>query len=186
MGPVGPAPDAGSAVQLLRFAGSQGPCTNGGVRFTVPGTSQVEYACDAPRFRAWLKGDLQGGANSYYGDRVIFDEETGRMWQRDPETGATVLQSLQYDAAVTWCDGLTYAGLSDWRLPTQPELISLLVLGQTPVAPTINRDFFRNTPSDYFWTIETNSGGGVLVDFTTGTPYTIGSNFSPHSVRCVR
>lgn len=179
VGPAGAVPDAG-VVQVARFQGSQGSCTNGGVQLTVGG--QVEYACDAPRFRAWNFG----GNSVIAGERVIFDEQTGRMWQRDPAAGDTAFQTLLWADAITWCANLTYATFSDWRLPGQPELASLIQLGQMPLAPTIDRGFFDSTPALLFWSADANSGDAVGVDFATGNAYVLASSFGTHRVRCVR
>lgn len=53
-------------------------------------------------------------------------------------TNHTWAQSLQY------CDNLTLAGKSDWRLPNIRELYSLVVISNTP---KINSSFFPNTPT---------------------------------------
>ena len=178
-GPTGPAGDAGASVRVQRFTGSQGTCANGGVSLSVIGSAQVEYVCDAPRFRTW----------TFSSQRVVFDEQTGRMWQRDA-TSVMGFGPFTQPAAIAYCDGLVYAGFIDWRLPDQPSLATLIQLGQTPVAPTIDRTVFENTPGTFpaalFWTDELNSGDAVAVNFENGNAYNLLSTGGPHSVRCVR
>ncbi|MCB1169295.1 MAG: DUF1566 domain-containing protein [Leptospiraceae bacterium] len=90
--------------------------------------------------------------------------------------------------AYSSCNGLTFAGSSNWRLPTKYEL-DLLAEG-------FNREtflyVFPQTPDDkYFWT-------GTQVEDDTATAYTVSfakstfgnvqstSKTSPKYVRCVR
>jgi hypothetical protein len=55
---------------------------------------------------------------------VIIDHATGLMWQK-----AGSSDSMRYEQAVKRIEGMNfweYAGYNDWRLPTIPELMSLL------------------------------------------------------------
>jgi hypothetical protein len=52
------------------------------------------------------------------GDVTMKDKETGRMWLYD----ANLCGEMGWDAAVAYCNKLTYAGYSDWRLPDKNEL----------------------------------------------------------------
>ena len=54
------------------------------------------------------------------GDGIVTDSSTGLMWQQTYIENKTWRQSLLY------CENLTYAGYSDWRLPNRNELASLL------------------------------------------------------------
>ncbi len=53
-------------------------------------------------------------------DTVISDLSTGLMWQKEFATGKTWYEALEY------CANSAYANHSDWRLPNENELISLL------------------------------------------------------------
>ena len=55
------------------------------------------------------------------GDAVVTDSATGFMWQQ----GFTVMEDVEHSNAIEYCDNLTYAGYSDWRLPNKNELASL-------------------------------------------------------------
>jgi hypothetical protein len=53
------------------------------------------------------------------GDGTVTDASTGLMWQQDGLTNKSWEQALSY------CENLSLAGYSDWRLPTVKELRSL-------------------------------------------------------------
>ncbi|MFQ5771039.1 MAG: DUF1566 domain-containing protein [bacterium] len=58
------------------------------------------------------------------GDRVIYDEATGLLWQQSGSfTTATFLGCTDYIAKI---NDYQYAGITDWRLPTIEEAYSLL------------------------------------------------------------
>lgn len=54
------------------------------------------------------------------GDGTITDNNTGLTWQKSPEN-----RGLSWDEAVAYCEDLTLAGSSDWRIPSSKELFSL-------------------------------------------------------------
>ena len=55
------------------------------------------------------------------GDAVVTYSATGFMWQQ----GFTVMEDAEHSNAIEYCNNLTYAGHSDWRLPNKNELASL-------------------------------------------------------------
>jgi hypothetical protein len=61
------------------------------------------------------------------GNVIVTDSTTGLIWQTTYSSdGKTWQQALSY------CETLTYAGYSDWRLPNKNELASLLSLENMP------------------------------------------------------
>lgn len=98
------------------------------------------------------------------GNGTITDNVTGLMWQQTDGGEMTI------ENAITYCDNLTLAGYSDWRLPTPMEAFSILNLQN--VNPAINTTYFTLTTAEYWWTSVyqagdatkvwcTNAGGGI-------------------------
>lgn len=107
----------------------------------------VPYALNAPA--PSLNGDPTAVSNqvinsrwtkNFYanGDITMSDKETGLMWLYD----AAPCNAKNWDAAVSYCDSLIYAGYSNWRLPSLDEL-----------GPQFfSREFFGNLQPACYWT----------------------------------
>ena len=54
--------------------------------------------------------------------KVVNDLTTRLMWQK----GFTKMENETWENALSYCENLTYAGFSDWRLPNKNELVSLV------------------------------------------------------------
>ncbi|MBR6244916.1 DUF1566 domain-containing protein [bacterium] len=80
------------------------------------------------------------------GEVVVNDSTTGLMWQKTYATGKTWQQALKY------CEDLSYAGYTDWRLPNKNEAASLLNYNKS-AAPYSD---FPDMPSAWFWSSSTN------------------------------
>lgn len=120
----------------------------------------------------------------FSGDNVVLDNNTGLMWQQTIPTS-----TYSWDKAVSYCDGLTYAGYSDWRLPTPQEFLT--IVDNSRYKPAIDTTYFPNTPSSYFWSSSTYASSTSYawgVDFGIGG--NVGSynktNYDYYCVRCVR
>lgn len=99
------------------------------------------------------------------GDGTITDKATGLMWMKD-DSG----KGLNWQDAMSYAEGLTYAGHSDWRLPDAKELQSLLDYTRSPattnsaaIDPVFNSTMFTNEggSADYpfYWTSTTHASG---------------------------
>jgi len=115
------------------------------------------------------------------GDATISDQGTHLMWQKQDD-GTT----RTWTAAITYCEGLTLAGHTDWRLPTIKELKS--IADMTKYSPAINTTYFPGTQSSYYWSSTTLASDATCawgVNFSYGNSYgdykTVG-NYA----RCVR
>ena len=113
--------------------------------------------------------------------KVVTDNRTGLMWQKEyDDTGKEWQQALKY------CEDLTYAGYSDWRLPNKNELESLLNYEKSDFPYSYFPDM--PIPNKEFWSSSTRMGcinGAWSVDFYIGyetNPYKTGNLY----VRCVR
>ncbi len=78
------------------------------------------------------------------GDGTVTDSEKGLMWQQ-----ATPNDTYLWKEALDYCNGLTLAGHSDWRLPNLNELQSLVDYGGYD--PVIDETYFPGTVSYYYW-----------------------------------
>lgn len=118
-------------------------------------------------------------------EKVVLDNNTGLMWQQTIPT-----EEYTWEDALSYCDDLTYAGYSDWRLPTPQELLT--IIDNSRYDPAIDTTYFPDTPSETFWsssTVETNGVWGV--SFSKGSSH---NSYSKNStgypsllnVRCVR
>jgi hypothetical protein len=97
------------------------------------------------------------------GDGTVTDTNTGLMWQQN--TGG----EMNWEASLSYCENLSLAGYSDWRLPTVKELAS--IVDRTKSKPAIDEDYFPDTVSSYYWsstTLANISGYAWYVDFFYG------------------
>jgi hypothetical protein len=100
------------------------------------------------------------------GDGTITDSKTGLMWKKCLEgvTGDnceknspstfTWQKAVKYTETVN--DGDSFAGHTDWRLPTIRELSS--IVEQQCYKPAINTIRFPNTPNSFVWAKTLYSG----------------------------
>ena len=112
------------------------------------------------------------------GDVVVTDTKTGLIWQKKTyETRKTWQKALDY------CEKLTYAGYSDWRLPDKNELASLV--NYEKCDPDSD---FPDMPSQYFWSSSTSSGYTDLAWSVNFYHWGVGNvtKTSSRYVRCVR
>ena len=102
---------------------------------------------------------------------------TGLVWQK------TYAIEKTWQQALTTCEGLTYAGYSDWRLPNVNELASLVNYQRYNPASD-----FPGTPSSTFWSSSTCVGNAVSAWYMHfGNGYVYGHYKTYRSnARCVR
>lgn len=109
-----------------------------------------------------------------HGDGTVTDLQTGLMWKRCSEgqsgtnCGDSAPSLLTWQAALTTAANSSFAGYSDWRLPSVKELHSLLETGCH--SPSINSVRFPNMPPEFFWTSTTTVDRSLVfvVDFKDG------------------
>jgi len=114
-------------------------------------------------------------------DSTVTDLANGLVWDQRETTTMSWVNALSY------CENLTHAGSSDWRLPNRNELESLVDEIKN-AAPTINSTYFPNAVSTFYWTSTTfahTSTSSWFVNFTNGSTAWNLKN-STFNVRCVR
>ncbi|MDP2933348.1 MAG: DUF1566 domain-containing protein [bacterium] len=136
--------------------------------------------------------DPSYAASTISGDTVVTDNCTGLMWKQCSEgqtgsdcTGDSALYYI-WTEALAQCEGLTYAGSGDWRLPNMKELVS--IANYQNVYPAIDTAYFPNTQSDYYWSSTTYAAypyGAWIVNFNGGYVYNDNKDYGNY-VRCVR
>ncbi|MDU9047786.1 MAG: DUF1566 domain-containing protein [Candidatus Electrothrix sp. Rat3] len=139
-----------------------------------------------------------------HGDGTITDTKTGLIWKRCLEglSGGNCeegkVETYTWDVAVKRFKNVTYAGFTDWRLPTIDELKTLVYCSEGKdkegrckdgsEKPTINQQAFPNIEALRVWSGSPNadgSGYAWYVYFGNGFSYALSrSNFS--AVRLVR
>jgi len=88
------------------------------------------------------------------GDDVVIDLATGLMWAADGNAaGCNNGSVITWANAISYCETLSFAGLSDWYLPNIKELLSIADFGLQ--SPAIKEPPFSNTVTDY-WSSTTN------------------------------
>ncbi len=105
----------------------------------------------------------------FIGDgEVVRDGATGCIWQRHGSTGALVLANAL--AYVDSMNQVTYAGLSNWRLPTLEEAMSLVEPRKNGKGLHINASFDQT--QKWIWTSdEASAGTPWIVSFFHGRCY---------------
>jgi hypothetical protein len=132
----------------------------------------------------------QAGNFTDNGNGTVTDGTTGIMWQKEDDN-----TKRTWAEAGSYCEGLTLAGYSDWRLPDVNDLLSLIPAGDY-TAPTIDETYFPNTDSKSYWSsragrmtgpgqIAEDPSKALLVTFSLGIPLSFDKTGTCH-VRCVR
>lgn len=138
---------------------------------------------------------IVNGALVDNGDGTVTDTDLGIMWLKDANYAFTSGYDddglMTWDEALTWAEGLDFAGYSDWRLPDAHDMGSSYIcvgydctlsemghlyyieLGNSPGGPLTNTGPFENV-QDYYWS-ETErwelTSQAWDFDFSTGHQY---------------
>jgi chitodextrinase len=119
-----------------------------------------------------------------YGDNAngtVTDNVTGLVWQKQDD-GTT----MTWTAAVDYCEGLALGGFTDWRLPGDLELMSIVDYGR--IDPAISVAYFTNTQQAYWSSTSLASSPTMawFVAFHAGNGVNSQDKTSPLAARCVR
>lgn len=110
-----------------------------GSNYTLCVSSDHKYDPEL-KFNRWIE--------SYSGsDTVVEDRLTGLAWQK-----VTDYSTRLWKDALNYCESLTFAQKTDWRLPDVNELHSLATYENEPELQTT----FPDLGSDFYWSSTTN------------------------------
>lgn len=107
-------------------------------------------------FVRYVRGATGYGVNDFAdnGDGTVSDNATGLMWMQADNGSA-----ISWQAALAYCENLSFAGQSDWRLPDPKELHSIVDYTRAPDASdpdkqtaAIDPIFTVTETESYFWT----------------------------------
>lgn len=112
---------------------------------------------------------------------MVTDTTTGLIWQKTYE------EDKAWQAALSYCENLDYAGYSDWRLPNKNELVSLVNHEKS----SGSYSYFPDMPGNYFWSSSTYADSAIYAwrvnfDYTYGGVAKIEKAHDYYYVRCVR
>lgn len=121
---------------------------------------------------------------SNFASAAVLDRNTGLVWEKSPQTGTS-----SWNGARLTCINKNVGGQKGWRLPSIPELASLIDPSVAPPGPTLPPGHpFTNVQSTFYWSATTTADFTTfawLVDFVNGL---VGSTNKPGGgqVWCVR
>jgi hypothetical protein len=146
------------------------------------GSRGGDYKAYPNRVRA-VRGGKAENRFIVNGDGCVTDASTGLMWQQ-----ATAAETYTWEEALFYCENLTLAGYSDWRLPTIKELNSIVHVDYVPAMGSMEIISFPDTGTTYHWSSSTSvhsSGGALGIDFLEGYHNALNKsyNYCVHAVR---
>ncbi len=119
------------------------------------------------------------------GDYTLVDRNTGLEWQLRPSKEPMVWkEGFGY---VEQLNKANYGGHSDWRYPTQQEMVTLINEDEDRTTGLYQDKILGNQTS--FWTStegDHHSHKAVYADFYYGDTYLIEENYATHYIRAVR
>ncbi len=132
-------------------------CSSDSAEITCPSSGEAFYGQDAQHAGYQFSYE----SKTINGDKVVNDLVTGLMWQQTTDTDGDgdidAGDKKSLSDSKTYCENLTLAGYTDWRLPNIKELYSLIDFRGTDcsgyegsdtsaLTPYIDNSFF-----DYNW-----------------------------------
>jgi hypothetical protein len=116
------------------------------------------------------------------GDGTVTDTETNLEWQKDPAPERITWPEAQQYVEQLNAEG--FAGNSDWRLPNNEELLTLMRSKENRKRLFLDPIFGVQS---CFWSADTRGHHvACYVDYYYGGVYRFQENYVNHSVRAVR
>jgi len=109
---------------------------------------------------------------------VVIDQKNRKMY-----TDGKPSEKLTYHDAIAYCEKLSFAGYSDWKLPSKEELKSLLELSRRDLNV---KHAFKNVQEGIYWSATKDRHNSAwYVDFDLGR-YSTADYDHLYYVLCVR
>ncbi len=116
-----------------------------------------------PDYSSFIMTDNENG--------TLTDIRTGLMWQQVWPSEYPIESPIGFDTSTTWdkaveyCNGLSLAGFTDWRLPNIKELASMVQLNASPPS------FLPKIQADFYWSSTTGKStkSAITINFGFGT-----------------
>ena len=134
------------SIPLGNICTGQTKCYNYSEEIVCPSSGDF-YGQDVQYAELGLCTPKSFSVQTVNGDKIVIDNNTGLEWQQTPGEG-----SYNWQEAQNYCTESTYAGFSDWRLPTPHEFLTIADSSRSN--PAINTTVFKNMPTETtgsFW-----------------------------------
>ncbi len=135
-----------------------------------------------PHYTRCVRRNIAYSTLKNNGNSTISDIDTGLMWQKSSSG------SMAWASAIKYCEGLTLAGYTDWRLPNIRELVSLTE--DRKRNPSIDSNLLEETGFQYNYWSSTPSAGNPdnrwVVSFSDSSTSTQVKTNKRNYARCVR
>ena len=131
------------------------------------------------------KSELIEGSYSVTNDGTVTDQQTKLMWMQSALDGTFTFEAAQ-QAVQNLNAKNGFAGYTDWRVPSQDELLSLVMAVN---CPSICQEAFPVTPEASFWTSTPNTeeaADALIIHFGNGRIYSNNRYCYFNHVRLVR
>ncbi|MFC1654994.1 DUF1566 domain-containing protein, partial [Myxococcota bacterium] len=128
------------------------------------------------------------------GQPVVVDLVTGLVWQGCADDRSRTDCQIESTGGRTWletlnyCDGLDWGGFTDWHLPDEYELLSIVDYNNAG-SQAIDSGAFPQTSPEHFWTSSTAHSGqanAVAIEFGSGSLTANHGKDGTYHFRCVR
>jgi hypothetical protein len=122
---------------------------------------------------------------SNFASAAVLDRNTGLVWEKSPQTGG-----VTWNVARLTCIDKNVGGQKGWRLPSIPELASLVDSSVASPGPTLPPGHpFTTFQSNFYWSASTDADNPALawnLGFFIGNVFTRDKAFNVDRVWCVR
>ena len=175
----------GGYLNLGNICTGQTSCynNNSGETITCPSSESDDFYGQDAQYRS--KCTVQSfTVQTLSSHKVVLDNNTGLMWQQTMPSTTYI-----WEDAKSYCSNLTYAGYSDWRLPSPVEFHTISNNGR--YAPAFNTTYFpniTNSNTSRFWTSQEHKAdttNAYYVRYYTAYSY-LELKTASYNVMCVR